>query len=256
MTQLQGLSLTGILLALVGTMVFIGFVQAAILQERFRSWFRSDEAVGNYVQMLTLFYGLLLGLVAVDVWQAQDDAVNNTTNEANQIRIVADLTRSLPGNTSVLITSLGDYTEGVIKKEWPMMLSNQQREMFVASPELDNVRVAIMGLEPLNLAEQATFQEILSRFGQIVEARQRRVLDSERELPNVLRLTLIIGAIFTLFGTFFIESKHLNTQVILAAVSGGYLFLLIYTILVLEHPFVGEWSVSYAPYERVLEVLH
>src|SRR5687768_5220467 len=132
---LQSLSLTSVILMLLGVMICIGLLQWIVRLKRFSFWFRSDEAVGSYVQMLTLFYGLLLGLVAVDVWQAQDAAEKNTTNEANQIRILADLASSLPGNTSVLIASLGDYTQGVVKKEWPMMLSEQQREMFVASPE-------------------------------------------------------------------------------------------------------------------------
>lgn len=253
---LQKLTLSGMLITLVFVMIATGLVQWLVRRERVISWFRSDEAVVNYVQMLTLFYGLLLGLVAVDLWQKKDEAVKNTTNEANQIRILADLARSLPGDNTVLIGSLGDYTQGVIKKEWPMMLANQQREMFVASPELDNVRSAIMDMEPKTTAEQAAFQETLSRYGQIAEGRQRRLLDSERELPDVLRTTLIIGTFFTLFSTFFIESKHLHTQALLAAVSGGYLFLLIYVIVALEHPFIGQWSVGFTPYERVLEILH
>ena len=253
---LRKLSPSGMLIALSCVMIAAGIVQWLLRRERINFWFRSDEAVANYVQMLTVFYGLLLGLAAIDLWQKKDDAVKNTANEANQIRILADMARSLPGDKTVLITSLADYTQGVIKKEWPMMLAKQQREMFVASPELDNVRSAIMDMEPNTPAEQAAFEETVSRYGEIVEARQRRLLDSERELPGVLRTTLIIGTFFTLLSVFFIASKHLHTQMLLAAVSGGYLFLLLYVILVLEHPFIGDWSVRVTPYERVLEILH
>jgi hypothetical protein len=253
---LRTLTPSGMLITLIVVMVTTGLVQWLLRRKRIDFWFRSDEAVVNYVQMLTVFYGLLLGLVAVDLWQKKDDAVKNTANEANQIRILVDMVHSLPGDTTVLIGSLGDYTQGVIKKEWPMMLTNQQDEMFVASPELDNVRSAIMEMEPKTSGEQFAFQEALNRYGQIVEARQRRLLDSERELPGVLRTTLIIGTFFILASAFFIQSKHLHTQVVLAAVSSGYLFLLIYVILVLEHPFIGDWSVRFTPYERVLEILH
>jgi hypothetical protein len=253
---LQNLSLPGMLITLLFVMIATGLAQWLLRRERIISWFRSDEAIVNYVQLLAVFFGLLLGLMAVDLWQKKDEAVKNTTNEANQIRILADLARSLPGDNRVLIGALGDYSQGIIKKEWPMMLANQQHELFVASPQLDNVRMAIMEMEPQTAAEQAAFQETLSHYGQIVEARQRRLLDSEREIPSVLRTTLIIGAFFTLLSTFFVESKHLHTQVLLSAVSGGYLFLLIYVILVLEHPFLGQWRVDFTPYERVLEILH
>jgi hypothetical protein len=253
---LRNLSLTGALIGLVCTIILTALAQRIVRHERLLFWFRSDDAVVNYVQMLTVFYGLLLGMVAVDLWAKQDEAENNATNEANEIRIVSDLARGIPGDRSVLITSLGDYAQGVIKKEWPMMLSHKQQEMFVASPELDNVRNAIMSLEPNSPAEQAAFREILNRYEDMVEARQRRLLDSERELPDLLRVTLIIGAIFTVVCTFFIESKHVHTQSLLAGVSGGYLFLLVYVILILEHPFEGSWRVGYTPYERVLEILH
>ena len=78
----------------------------------------------------------------------------------------------MSGDSVVLLRALGDYTEGVVKKEWPMMLADQQREMFVASPELDNVRAAIMDLDPQGKADEAAFQQdTVRRYGQVVEVR-------------------------------------------------------------------------------------
>lgn len=253
---LENLSLTGVIVALICVMVITPLVQFALRHRHVALWFRSDESVVNYVQMLTVFYGLLLGLVAVELWQRQDDAEKNTVDEANQVRIVSDLAASVPGDKQVVNDALGDYVQGVIKKEWPMMVTEQQREMFAASPELDNVRSAIMQLEPKTEIENAVFQKILDHYGEMVETRQRRLLDSERALPPVLRITLILGAVFTWACTFFIQSQEPHSQFVLTAITGGYLFMLLYLILVLEHPFLGAWHVTALPYERALEILH
>jgi hypothetical protein len=100
-----------------------------------------------------------------------------------------------------------------------------------------------------------TYQEILGRYSKIVEARQQRLLDSETHLPNTLLVALILGALFVWGCTFFIHSEHLHSQTILCAVCGGYMFMLVYLIVVLENPFIGSWRVDTTPYERVLDVL-
>lgn len=252
---LQNLSLTGVLFALSLVMAVTPLIQVAFRHNRLIHWLQSDEAVVNYVQMLTVLYGLLLGLVAVELWQKQDEAEKNTVNEANQVRILLDLANAVPGDKVVLRDALGDYVQAILKKEWPMMLSGEQHEMFVASPELDNVRSTLMELQPKAPAEQATFQAILDHYSQIVVTRQRRLLDSEQSLPAVLRIALTVGALFTWMSTFFIPSSRHKAQLLLSSISGGYLFLLFYLILVLEHPFIGVLHVDAMPYQRVLEIL-
>lgn len=249
---IQQLSISGALLALAFIMVLTSAFHWSIRDENVAT----DESMVNYAQMITIFYGLLMGLVAVNLWQRMDDAEKNTVAEANQVRIVADLARSVTGDKTTLVDALGDYVQGVIKKEWPMMLDGRQREMFVASPELDSVRVAIMDFEPATTSEQAAIQEMLNHYEQMLAARQRRLLDSEFAMPAVLRITLIVGAVFIWASTLFIQSKHRMAQFVLSSMTVGYLFLLIYMILVLEQPFMGAWRVDFRPYERVLETLH
>jgi hypothetical protein len=113
-----------------------------------------------------------------------------------------------------------------------------------------------MDLEPGTTSEQAAIQEMLNHYEQLLAARQRRLLDSEFAMPAVLRITLIVGAVFIWACTLFIQSKHKLAQFVLSSMTVGYLFLLIYMILVLEQPFLGAWRVDFRPYERVLETLH
>lgn len=253
---IQGLSLGQVFLLLALVMIAVPVVKIILRHQRVAFFFKSDSAVINYVHILTGLYGMLLGLVAVDLWQKQDEAERNANKEANQIRVVLDLANSIPGDHATLEDALGDYVQSVVKKEWPMMIRGQQRELFAASPELDNVRNAMMELEPQNSMQEAAMREILNHYEEVVEARQHRLLDSARTLPDVIEVTLICGAFFTFLCTFFIQSDLMHSQLVLSSISSGYLFLLLYLILVLENPFLGAWRVETIPYDRVLEMLH
>jgi hypothetical protein len=253
---LVGLSALQLILALVVVMAAGVLIEITVRARLHSPGSRGDGAVANYVQMLTVFYGLLLGLVAIDLWQKQDAAEVNTIVETDRIRILLALAGHLPGDQQAVLNSLGDYAQSVVKKEWPIMLAEKSEELFVASPELDTVRDTIMDLEPKSQVEQAAFQEMISSYDQIVEARQRRLLDSQRHLPPVLWIVLILGAVFTWLGTWLIPSDQKWSQLALSSVTCGYLFLLMYLILVLEHPFLGSWRVDPAGYQRLLEILH
>ena len=155
MTFLQDLSINGVFICLIVVMLVSPLFQLLFRHKRLRLWFRSDEAVVNYVQMLTVFYGLMLGLVAVDLWQKQDEAEKTTGEEANQVRKVLDFSKSVSGDKDALKNALADYVQAVVKKEWPMMLTGKPNEMLGAGPELDNVRSKVMALDPKTPTEQA-----------------------------------------------------------------------------------------------------
>jgi hypothetical protein len=64
------LSISGALLVLAFIMVLTSVFHWSIRDENVAT----DESMVNYAQMITIFYGLLMGLVAVNLWQRMDDA--------------------------------------------------------------------------------------------------------------------------------------------------------------------------------------
>jgi hypothetical protein len=239
-------------------LVILALVAFRILQHR---WFgdsrvRLESSSETHIQILTALYGLLLGFVTVDLWQKQEDAEKNTVDEANQIRILARTGSSIGRDRKPMIDALTDYTQAILYKDWPLMLKGRTREMFVASPELDVIWEQIALADPVTHAQQGTYQEVVGHFEQMVEARQRRLLDSERALPDLLRFALVVGAGIIVICILLLKTEHTASHTLLAAVTSGYLVLLIYLLFVLEHPFSGMWRVTPEPYQRVLESLH
>ena len=253
---LLNLSLTGVVLLLFAVMLTGALIEWLVRRYIWRVHFRGGGDVANYIAMLTVFFGLLLGLMAVDLWQKQDAAQANTINEASQIRILYSLSNFLPGDRRPFVNALGDYTQSVIMKEWPSMLRDHSTVLFIASPELDMVRNTLFQLEPQNSAQSAIFQQALTCYASIVAERHQRLIDAEDAVPGLLWLTLAVGAGFIWVTTWFIAFDSTATQFTMSSITVGYMFLLIYLIVILEHPFLGVWRVDATPYQHVLQILH
>lgn len=254
---LENLSTPGVMIALIGVMMCGPFLELILRRRMLQRWFKSSDSIVNYVQMLTVFYGLLLGLVAIDLWQKQDAAELNVIAESNQVRILDGLAQYFPtGPAGVVNVALGDYTQGVIKKEWPRMLTGDTGVMVEASPGLDLVRDTIMDLPIATMKQQALMEQMLSSYNSVVQDRQQRLLDSERRLPAVLWIVLLLGALFIWVATWFIPSEYLRSQLLLSSITSGYLFLLVYLVVVLEHPFIGAWRVDASAFQHVLQTFH
>lgn len=256
-TFLENLSTTGVVVVLLVVMVGGPFLELILRRRMLQRWFQSSDSIVNYVQILTVFYGLLLGLVAIDLWQKQDAAELNAIAESNQVRILNGLAQYFPSRDSGVVgVALGDYAQGVIKKDWPQMMTGKVGVMFVASPALDLVRDTILDLPVTTMKQQALMEQMLTSYNRIVQDRQQRLLDSERQLPAVLWIVLLLGAVFIWVATWFIPAQYLRSQLLLSSITSGYLYLLVYLIVVLEHPFIGAWRVDPSSFQHVLQTFH
>ncbi|HVB39735.1 MAG TPA: hypothetical protein VNE83_02460 [Terriglobales bacterium] len=253
---LASLSPSGIMMLLLGFMVCGPMLELMLRRRLLQRWFKSSDSVVNYVQILTVFYGLLLGLVAIDLWQKQEAAELNAVTESNQVRILDGLAQYFPSGAEVIDVALGDYMQEVVKKEWPRMVASEAGMLFSTSPELDLVRATILDVPVATPGQQSIFAQMLASYNAIVAARQRRLLDSERRLPAVLWIVLLLGAVFIWLATWFIPAPHLRSQLLLSSITSGYLFLLVYLVVVLDHPFIGAWRVDASTYQHVLQTFH
>jgi hypothetical protein len=48
----------------------------------------------------------------------------------------------------------------------------------------------------------------------------------------------------------------LRSQLLLSSITSGYLYLLVYLVVVLEHPFIGAWRVDATTFQHVLQTFH
>ena len=146
-----------------------------------------------------------------------------------------------------------DYTRLVIHDEFPAMA--RMRNSVPTRGALNRVWISLRELQPGDGHAQIVYQEILEDMNRLEKFRLERLEAAQNELPDVMWLTMIVGAMITISFTFFFGSENTWAQVIMTALLAAMLSTMIFVVMELDHPFLGDASVKPDHSERVLEFM-
>jgi hypothetical protein len=212
-----------------------------------------NEAVENYIVIIAALYGVLLAFVVLELWEQQRSAEENVSREAISLRVLYRLGAFLPGAAEVQ-EAARRYTESIPAKEWTLMLGRRAGHEE-RSHEMDRLWSVLMAIEPRTERERTVFAEAVSRLTALAEYRRVRLADSGKELAAYLWLALVVGGLFLVATTYFIGLENLKSQILLTAMSGGFIALVLFVVHDLQSSFHGNWRVNPEPYYSVLEMM-
>ncbi len=86
--------------------------------------------------------------------------------------------------------------------------------------------------------------EIFAQLDHITEARRHRLVLATGIVPGVLWVTLWAGAGATLGFTFFFGTKSLRAQTLMTGLLAFLVFLVLFVIVSIDHPFTGSVKVG------------
>lgn len=235
-------------LALYFAVAFVGGTWAAIflISPIFRFLIRSQDGINDFVGYALgafgVFYGLLLGLLAVSSYENTSELEGIVASEAAAL---AGLWRDVDNYPEPARTNLQDklriYTANLIDGEWPA----QRRGLM----DREGVRLAtifqkdLCRFSPENVSQEILHAETMRAFNHMVEFRSKRIQNTNNGIPAVMWWVVMIGAVVnTLIITFFKVrfDVHLLIGGLLALVVGS----LIFVVAVLDYPFRGEVSIG------------
>jgi len=207
----------------------------------------ANDIVGYILSCFCVFYGLLLGLVAVTAYQTVSEAGSNVTREAAALSaLYEDVSRYPEPYGQNLRWLLRDYTRYVIKYAWPL----QQRGII---PVEGTIRVEafhdrLLDFEPQTPAQEILHAEALRQLNHFLECRRMRLFSVKSSLPASMWYVMLLGAFLTialcwLFDMTFVA--HLSLGGILAA----YLGTMMYLIIDMNQPFRGDVSITAEAFE-------
>lgn len=243
-------------LAIVLSTFFVGFYWAGciLLRPILRQFVRSrtsgtNDVVGSVLSCFSVFYGLLLGLIAVAAYQNYVSVDASVTEEASALASLYHDFESYPepyGQNLRWLTR--DYTRYTIKYGWPM-----QRKGLI--PEEGEIRVQglrerLVGFNPKNPREEILHAEALSQFNHFVELRRIRLYAVTTGIPAVMWYVVIVGSIINLAIVWLFEMRFI-THLFLGGLLAFYLGTVIFLIAAMDNPYRGEVSVSPAPFESL-----
>lgn len=228
----------------------------------FRPWIRKwlgpqpgeNEFVSYFLSAFGVFYGLMLGLIAVATYQNYSDADTAVGKEATSLSALYRDVSSYPEPArSSYQKHLREYTRFVIEEAWPA-----QQKGFV--PQGGTTRVTafqhdLMAFQPKTKAEEIIHAETVRQFNVFIEARRARLQSVTTGLPAVLWLVVGIGAALNLALLWMFSIDRLSVHLVLTGILSAFVGLMLFFIAAMDNPFRGEVSITPEAFQNVQAAL-
>jgi hypothetical protein len=241
------------LLLVVGTTLGVGLIGLFGL----RSWVSQlheeknhNEVVSYFLGAVVLFYGVMVGLIAVGVWEQFSSTDDRVAQEASQLAaLYRDVSAFPEPQRSRLQNDLRAYTRSVIYKSWPL----QRRGIIPTDTNeiLWRVQSNLLAFQPGTFGGLALQSETLHAYNSLVELRRMRQHSIGSGLPAAVWVVVILGAAITLSVACFFETVSFMTHFWMVALTASLLGLIIWLLIVMDHPFLGAVSVGPEPFEQI-----
>jgi hypothetical protein len=207
---------------------------------------------GFIYAVLGVSYAVLLGLMLIAVWEQWNAAQDVASDEANELAGIFWFAHALPQPEGRHIQELArSYAEVVVEEEWPLM--EQGRSSPKAWATLDELRGAILGLDPPTGAQQVRYNQVLEQLHALGDARRERLLAANEGLATILWVVLIGGGVITIAFTYLFGLEDTVVHTLMVAALAMILSLSLFTVAALDYPFKGDVRIHPAAFEQVLE---
>jgi hypothetical protein len=209
-----------------------------------------DRVLGHVIGTFGVFFGILLALVAVSVYENYSDTREAALHEAGQVTALYRGTTGLPEEVATPIQeTIREYLRVVIEEDWP---DQRQAVLPTASTELvDQIEREIHRYEPEDFQQLAEFQQLLATFDDFVETRRVRIDATTLELPMLFWVAIWIGAAVNavLIGLIVVTSRRLH--LVLAGMLSLFIGIVMFATADMDLPYQGSIAIGPGAFERV-----
>jgi hypothetical protein len=229
---------------LVSTWLFRKYVKLRIRRSH-------NEVVGYVFGVLGGFYGLLMGFVVFLVWNASNDAQNNASREGSVARALYRDIRYFPDTAQVepLMHRYIHYVHYVVDDEYPTM--EQMKPLTAASrTDFDDVFRQVEKLD----VHDPRIEQMFITLNELATYRSLRQLDASSEIPFEVWTPLILGGIVILLFSMMIDVESKRLHILINSLLGAFIGLVIYLIIILDHPFTGKIKIEPTEYQTILQM--
>lgn len=213
-----------------------------------------NGTVGWFFSGVSLLYGLLLGLLTVAAWGSYNQAGNVASQESSSIAVLyRDLAAYPDQQRDEMRRQLRDYTRVVVTESWP---AQQRGEMPDSETVvLNQFQKVLMNQSGLTNEQLVIHTETIRAYNNLIELRRQRMEAIRNGVPGVLWLVVLLGAVATIVFSYCFVVESYALHALLTGVFAAMVGLLVFLLVVLDHPYWGANSVSSDSYQLVLDTL-
>jgi hypothetical protein len=214
----------------------------------------NNEVAGFFIAVLGVVYAVLLAFVVSVVWEEFETARVTAEKEANEITDIYRLALALPDPTGGTIRSLAEqYAHAAIDQEWPAMARGETSPEILR--EADAMWAAATHFEAATDHDRLLQDQMLTHLGDFNDNRRLRELAARTDLPQIMWVLLIGGAVVTVVFTYFFSTPNPRAQYVMTAMYTASIAFVLVLVGLLRHPFAGSVHVTPEAFETSLETM-
>ncbi len=246
-------------LGLLFAVLFVGTTWAGILfvSPFLKFWLKGQEGINDLVGYALsgfgVFYGLLLGLLAVATYQNSTDVNATVSKEAASLAALYRDVSSYPEPVRTELTGrLRTYTEFVINKAWPAQRKGELPQGSVRM--MDDFQRVLTSFEPTTKGQELVHGEALRQYNDMILLRRQRIQSIGTGIPGVMWYVVGVGAVInTLLILCF--RMRLDIHLVIGGALSFFVGVLIFLVAAMDYPFRGEVSIGPEAFQLIYTTL-
>ncbi len=236
----------------IGSFVLFSVIVARIVGRLVDPELRRDhnDLTGFIFAVVGVLYAVVLGFVAIGVWERFEAAEDRTYDEASSLAAVYRDAGSF-SNGALLRRDLRTYVEHAIYIGWPALAQGITPPEAPIAEKLsrDVHRTAVVGQR-----QAAIFSHMLERTSEAALDRDARITEDSSGLNGVMWFTVYAGGVITIAFTYLFGFRRTVMQTAMIGTLALLIGLVIFLTTSLDFPFRGPTHVGPDAFERALTV--
>lgn len=236
----------------VGGTVGLAVAGSVLLRRRYPSLARGEhnDMVGVTLGMFGAIYGIILAFVIVTLWTQLEDTQTIVASEATDAALITRDAASFPAAVRArLEATMSGYVHAVVEDQWPRMRAGHP-SYGATETHLQDAFGVLQAYDPKDEREQVFYEQAVGHLDDVASQRRARITMARQELPPLLQVLAVGGALVLVPLTFLYGMRKLRVQILFVASVAGLVGFSLLLVLVLDRPFAGDLSVSPAPYRE------
>jgi Protein of unknown function (DUF4239) len=211
-----------------------------------------DRVLGYAMSSFGLFYGILLALIAVSVYENFQRVNAVTLDEVSTIATLYRNFSAFPGEIAdELQEQLRQYTLAVVTVDWP--LQEAGIKPTPGDPAVDAIQARLFSFAPADAADQSVHNQTIALFDRFVDERRDRIDETELSLPPLLWAVVAVGAVLNALMIGLVESKSRRIHLVMSGIIAVFVAMLIFTTASIDHPYSGTVSITSDAYQDLYD---
>jgi Protein of unknown function (DUF4239) len=211
----------------------------------------NNEIAGFKFATVGVIYAVLMAFAIIIVWERFADAENAVVQEAGAAANLYRLAQGGDPESRAMRGALNEYLHLALTQDWPQMARLRGSPEVTGS--LDTLYASALALTRSGAPQPAVQLEIFHQLDNMTQARRARLHLATGIMPGILWGTLVLGGVLTVGFTFFFGTRNLRAQVMMTGILSIIVFMGLFVIVSINHPFTGPVHIGGEPLAAVLE---